>query len=322
MSNELTKYKKDNSVDILKGIAILAVIFGHIASPLTNFIFSWHMPLFFFISGFFIKTEDNFKIFFLKNFKKIMIYFFIFAIIGFLVTYFKDIFLNRENESLKDGITGIFFWMDMEHLRNYGFILWFLPALFWGKCINYLLIKNLKNNLAIGLILLSIFYFIIQSKIKLPFVIDIGLISSIWIFLGFIFYNFLYKKIVCYQNYILIIIPLIIFFIPLPILNISQRYFSDPIYNLIYSILIVIFLFIFTKKSTNQNTKYNLLAYLGQNSMFLFVLHPYTNNIVYILVYKFFNNIWYIKYVLSFVLIYFILRIFRKYINKEILRHV
>jgi fucose 4-O-acetylase-like acetyltransferase len=32
----------------LKTLGILAVILGHITSPFNTFIFSWHMPLFFF----------------------------------------------------------------------------------------------------------------------------------------------------------------------------------------------------------------------------------------------------------------------------------
>jgi len=44
--------------DIAKGIAILAVIIGHLGGLpdiLGRFIFSFHMPLFFLISGYFMK---------------------------------------------------------------------------------------------------------------------------------------------------------------------------------------------------------------------------------------------------------------------------
>lgn len=34
------------SLDFLKAIAILSVVMGHIASPFSSFIFSWHMPAF------------------------------------------------------------------------------------------------------------------------------------------------------------------------------------------------------------------------------------------------------------------------------------
>lgn len=48
--------------DIAKGIAILAVILGHcggIPQWLINFIFSFHMPVFFFASGYFLKERNS-----------------------------------------------------------------------------------------------------------------------------------------------------------------------------------------------------------------------------------------------------------------------
>lgn len=43
-------------IDIAKGFAILAVIVGHYSdiSLVDRFIWSWHMPLFFILSGYFL----------------------------------------------------------------------------------------------------------------------------------------------------------------------------------------------------------------------------------------------------------------------------
>ena len=45
--------KRDETVDILKGFAIFCVVLGHLKpiSQITNFIYSFHMPLFIFLSG-------------------------------------------------------------------------------------------------------------------------------------------------------------------------------------------------------------------------------------------------------------------------------
>lgn len=45
---------RDETIDVLKGIAILLVVLGHIAAApkLTSVIYSFHMPLFIFISGY------------------------------------------------------------------------------------------------------------------------------------------------------------------------------------------------------------------------------------------------------------------------------
>src|SRR6478736_781602 len=43
-------------VDIGKGILIILVVFGHLESPLTKYIFWFHMPAFFIFSGMFLPS--------------------------------------------------------------------------------------------------------------------------------------------------------------------------------------------------------------------------------------------------------------------------
>lgn len=74
-------------VDTLKFIGILSVILGHINFPLNGFIYTWHMPLFFIVSGFFIKFETSFKNFAVKNFKRLMIHTLFFLLLVFLWRY-------------------------------------------------------------------------------------------------------------------------------------------------------------------------------------------------------------------------------------------
>ena len=48
---------RNSSIDVAKGIAIILVVLGHSIAeptvPLNKFILSFHMPLFFFLSGIF-----------------------------------------------------------------------------------------------------------------------------------------------------------------------------------------------------------------------------------------------------------------------------
>lgn len=48
-------------VSFSKGIGIFLVVLGHIATPLTPFIYSWHIPLFIFTSGFFERKRRGKK---------------------------------------------------------------------------------------------------------------------------------------------------------------------------------------------------------------------------------------------------------------------
>ena len=49
---EIKAKQRDKSIDIAKGIGIILVVYGHLACPISEEIFLFHMPLFFLLSGF------------------------------------------------------------------------------------------------------------------------------------------------------------------------------------------------------------------------------------------------------------------------------
>ena len=55
--------KRIDSIDVARGIAILLVVIGHAITSTTNpinlFFLSFHMPLFFIISGICLKADNN-----------------------------------------------------------------------------------------------------------------------------------------------------------------------------------------------------------------------------------------------------------------------
>ena len=110
-------------IDKLKAFGILSVILGHIQSPFGAFIFSWHMPLFFFLSGFFIHNDRPLREFLNRDFRRFMIPFFIFTLIAMMIEPIKRIILNRESLDYLHEYAGIFIYMDYAHLNNtYAFV--------------------------------------------------------------------------------------------------------------------------------------------------------------------------------------------------------
>lgn len=82
-------------VDILKGIAILLIVYGHIIPGTVPFVTDWastfHIPLFFFVSGLLfnnIKYKDNLFRFFKNRAKGLVFPFFVFSIIVALGYYY------------------------------------------------------------------------------------------------------------------------------------------------------------------------------------------------------------------------------------------
>jgi hypothetical protein len=251
-----------------------------------------------------------------------MVYFFVFALIGLCATDIKNIVLHRENESILTSLVGIFYWMDSAHLNSYGFVLWFLPALYWGKFFIFILIKYVRNHFIITTTILVFFFLTIYSKIRLPFALDLGILSSLWIYMGYVFYTYLKDYILKYWSYISLLTIASIFIFSIPGLDMSMRYFSNPLYNIIFSIGMIILLYGLINKIPTKSKLAEQSIFLGKNSLFLFIFHPYTNNIVYLFAERFFYNLWYIKFILSFASIYLILVIIRKYFNKGILNYV
>lgn len=61
-------------IDVLKAVGIICVLIGHLFAPLPIrvLIYSFHMPLFFLISGYFLKIGGSFKTSLLKSLKHLI----------------------------------------------------------------------------------------------------------------------------------------------------------------------------------------------------------------------------------------------------------
>ena len=269
--------KKVNWVDSLKGFAIILVVLGHISSPLSSLIYSFHMPLFFVVSGFFLNPTNELKSEVIKSFKRLFKPFFIYLTLGFLIEFLKRFYLDREQLKFED-FTGALIYMDYDRLiGTYAFVLWFLPALFIGKTITHLILKY--SRFLILKILLIAIAFLIGYNFNLPLAIDDGLISTPYIFIGYYFYN--NKDVLINKTTaVVLLIPLLLISLiyGIPELNISTKYFESILINFIWTCTLSFLLFILFSK-----LKFNIkaLEYLGINSLLIFLIHPYTNNIAY-----------------------------------------
>ena len=84
-----------NWVDTLKGIGIILVVVAHYRLPtaLDTYIFSFHMPLFFFISGFllnFVKYAESVTTFIKGRFRSLIVPYFAFAVLTCLFYILLD----------------------------------------------------------------------------------------------------------------------------------------------------------------------------------------------------------------------------------------
>ena len=137
-------------LDIAKGIGIYLVVLGHVTHSewLWYYIWQFHMPLFFFISGLLYIPKDSFKAFLIKRTKSLYIPYVIF----FLVTFAYWIFFERKYRGSEIPISyelvGLpYGTYEGGHLFFNG-VLWFLPCLYVTEIIFYFIAK-LKERIGI-----------------------------------------------------------------------------------------------------------------------------------------------------------------------------
>lgn len=139
-------------LDSLKFIGMLYIYIGHLgaaAGKLYPFVFSFHVPLFFFMSGLLCpQVKTGFDVYNKnkKSFKSIIIPYFIFSLIGIAFLCIKN---NLGEEQLKTDL-----WQMVFGVRNEIPLgsLWFLPCLFVVILYHSILEFILKNRVAIFVI--------------------------------------------------------------------------------------------------------------------------------------------------------------------------
>lgn len=143
--------KRCEYIDILKGIGIFCVVFGHTTQNelILNFIYAFHMPLFFIISGMFLHNKP---LFIRKQAKSLLIPYLSFGILTYLYWWLVESRFRElpTGETFLSQFINLFFPTSMQHCNV---VLWFLPCLFIA-CVagNYFNNKVTSKGLQIFLI--------------------------------------------------------------------------------------------------------------------------------------------------------------------------
>lgn len=197
-----------NYLDIAKGIGIFLVVFGHVTHiiPIREYIWSFHMPLFFFISGLLYNSNDTFVIHLKKRMKSIIIPYILFFIISYMYWIFIERKVRGGEYTLLHQLIGLPYGTYQGGHLNFNGALWFLPCLFSTDIFFCIIHKYIsRNNL---LILLSCIilcfclgtFFINNDFIYLPFGINTALFSIVFYAIGYIVNQSKYYSQITNQN--------------------------------------------------------------------------------------------------------------------------
>lgn len=197
-------------IDILKGIGILLVVFGHVIMPdglPKRIIASFNMPLFFLISGLLFNYEKwsgNFKVFCKEKFIRLMFPYAFTCLILFLLWFTFSVpkpFVWTPLEAILNVLkyAGLGWVYGIGNHNVYSALsfepvgpIWFLPSCFLGLMMLYWFVrlfgKNIKTLMVGGICLLPIIWFgaYVAKYIFLPWSLDITMVAMAFFCAGYI----------------------------------------------------------------------------------------------------------------------------------------
>ncbi len=287
-------------IDISRGMGIYLVILGHLVvsgTGLSIWIFSFHMPLFFFLSGYLSKLgKDSFITSLKKIINRLIVPYFVFVGIGFLISLIipiwrpnnyrivlYDIFYNVQPESLHVGQLWFLFCLAIVQFL----FLFFLKMKIKKKLIIFILIfvfaliSFFMEYLKIGFFIDGIFY-------KLPWKFDSAMMGLSFFSAGYYIKNL---QLISFTNNFYKtkkINKVLIFFLLLEInvlfslilnsgssfdasINLGANIYGNLFYFLVASwagICCIIYIANLIKKNL-------ILSHIGKNSLSIFASHSF-----------------------------------------------
>lgn len=180
-------------IDAAKGIGIILVVLGHIwlIGPGQKIINSFHMPLFFFLSGYVFHFERyrDFKQFLGSKGTRILAPYFWFSLITYFYWLLVERWVSRNAISPFTTFVNIFRCQGADRYLPHNPALWFLPCLFVVEVLFYCLAKNRNRRNILGLLLvISVMSYIITSLCprNLPWGMNVALTGIVFYGMGFV----------------------------------------------------------------------------------------------------------------------------------------
>lgn len=277
MAYDLYKQRK-HWLDITKGIGIILVICGHLftyGGEIWCRIFAFHMPLFFFCSGITYKAGDtDFKSFFCKKAKGLLVPYIVVLLIGMTITVMIPSWRSQiTTNQIKNAI-----WNAQPEVFHVGQI-WFLICLFIVYCLFYILYLVINDDTTTWLLTIVVASFIITHLnylpfgTRLPFKLDTALYGIVFFIMGFL-YN-MHDAVINnrFSEYIISIIALGAFILygngPVNICEVSYGYdYTAFLFYALSGIAVTIII----SKAIRENS---FLEYVGRHSLFIFTIHSF-----------------------------------------------
>lgn len=272
--------KRIEWIDMAKGYGMILVVVAHltIGNNINIWINSFHMPLFFMLSGYVFSDKNNFPTFLKKKCKSLLLPY---LCLGIPVVIFDCVYYSIHHTfTLEYWLTA--FWKYIVQIRQYT--LWFLAVLFFLNIIFYCAKKILKKNLllavfSIASFILGLIYYKLGGP-NLPWNIDAAFMALPFFFIGY-FYKCNHEKIDKFLNtrkrLIFLSVPCLIINCVFCFLsyNLSGKMFNmfDSTYGIVPLTFIGACAGAFSVILISKLSVFKSIQYVGRNTLLYFAWH-------------------------------------------------
>lgn len=208
-----------NYIDYTKALGMLTVMWGHIALGFSaTFVYTFHMPLFFFLSGMVFEKEKypEFKLFVKRRVQTLLIPYVIYSFATWIVWAAYSYFLHVPVESYWMPLLQTFIAQGSGGFLVHNVPLWFVTCLFVIEMVYYFLSRcNDAVNVTVSIFLAALGYFLINKVAffdftLLPWSIEVAMLAMFFYSLGNLFVKHIghekFKYVVLGNNVISIIV--------------------------------------------------------------------------------------------------------------------
>lgn len=260
-------------IDVMKGIGIISVVAGHIfGGDLSRTIFMFHMPLFFFLSGYLFKPDQGIQGYFYKKINHLLVPYVAFLVIMYPLFYgFPALQAGEMGKYLIRPLFG------GRLLTEELGVFWFITCLFiTQQLVNYLIVRLDERTVGLVMVVfLGVSYInsMIFSSFWLPWNANVVFAAAPVFYLGY-----LYRQRNPQVNDLLLLgvgllIVTLSFWFPSNVYDMKHTVYGIPVVTLLSSIILTLNIKYFAQWISRVNGLSTFFSELGKASMVIMYIH-------------------------------------------------
>ncbi|WP_368294318.1 acyltransferase family protein [Dehalobacter sp. TBBPA1] len=289
----ITAEKNDNRIiwlDVMKGIGILSVVWGHAGHPYSFLMFFFHMPLFFFISGYLYRSAGaGTPLQYLVRRSKQLLVPYVFYIV--LITVFLAVLSALKGQSADINWTALV--LGGSKLEGAYGTFWFVTCLFFVQIFFDFVIRKIRPRWLVVLVIAACFVFAFwESRFHqdffVPWNMDVAFFGIVFYALGFLFkqkkwlVNTQLNKIILLLSAVFLVLFLYAYFQDYLRFGLDfkhrQYYFFGT--NILVPMAAILLISGLSRRLANWTFCRRVLSSLGQSSMAIMFLHLFVNSVI------------------------------------------